>query len=182
MKVYKGILISIAIAVLISYTVIESVRAEGLLSNFFEMIKRWFEASPLGNIFTTPVKRTEAIELIFYPQVFEFDAKDALNFTSENLEIENFKGNVNINMENKIITLKESGSSLLIKEKFGTVNIDGIKINLLELKNMRLTLISGNWNETTENGTLMLNDFLGSGTIKEGLIELKGNVSRIVKG
>lgn len=172
----------ILMVLFLSIIIAPAVRAEGLLSDIFGAIKNWFESSPLGNLFTAPVKRTEAIKLVFYPETFEFNAADFINITTATSEIANFKGTIAIDMKNKVSTFKESGSVLLIKEGMGAINIDGLKLNSLELKGMKLILSSGNWNETTENGSITINDFLGRGTIKEGLIELEGNVSRINKG
>jgi hypothetical protein len=170
------------VVLFLSIVIAPAVRAEGLLSDIFNGIKKWFESSPLGNLFTAPVKRTEAIKLGFYPETFEFNAADFVNITTTTGEISNFKGTIAMDMKNKVSTLKESGSVLLIKEVIGTISIDGLKLNSLELNGMKLTLASGNWNETTENGSVTINDFLGKGMIKEGFIELEGNVSRISKG
>jgi hypothetical protein len=157
------------------------VRAEGLLSDFFDMIKKWFESSPLGNLFAMPVKRIETVKLGFYPETFEFKAEDFVNISTVTSEVSNFKGNIGIDMGNKILVLKEAGSSLSIKEKIGEINIVGLKLNSLELKNMKLVLTSGNWNETAENGTITIKDFLGDALVKEGVIELEGNVSKVLK-
>jgi hypothetical protein len=172
----------IMLALFLSISILPGVRAEGLLSDFFDMIKRWFESSPLGNLFTAPVKRVEMIKLSFYPETFEFNAQDFVNISTGTGEILNFKGGVSVDMNSKSVTLKETGSSLVVNEKLGVINVYSMKLNALELKGMKLVLASGNWNETTENGSVTINDFLGTGTIKEGLIELDGNVSRIVKG
>ncbi len=158
------------------------VKAEGLLSDFFEMIKKWFESSPLGNLFAMPVKRIETMKLSFYPESFEFNAEDFVNITTKESEISNFKGNMNVDMGNKIMVLKESGSSLSIKKTIGIINIHDLKLNSLELKDMKLILTSGNWNETTENGSIVVKDFLGNVFVKEGVIELEGNVSKLTKG
>ena len=156
-------------------------RAEGLLSDFFNMIKKWFESSPLGNLFSMPVKRIETIKLSFYPESFEFNVEDFVNISTSEIEISNFKGLMSIDIEGKIMVLKEAGSSLSIKETIGTINIGGLRIGSLELKDMKLALVSGNWNETTENGSIMIKDFLGKGLVKEGVIELEGNVSKVIK-
>ena len=58
----------------------------------------------------------------------------------------------------------------------------GMKLGSLELKNMKLVLTSGNWNETTENGSVTIKDFLGNVVVKDGIIELEGNVSKMIKG
>ena len=157
-------------------------RAEGLLSDFFGMIKGWFDSSPLGNLFTAPVKRSEAIKLIFYPETFEFNSADPINITTATGEIGNFKGTASVDMKNKISYFREAGSSLIITENIGTLDISELKISSLELKGMKMVLTSGNWNEATESGTVSINDFLGKATIKDNYIELEGNVSRVVKG
>ena len=159
----------------------QSVRAEGLLSDFFDMIKKWFESSPLGNLFSMPVKRVEMIKLSFYPKTFEFNIEDFVNITLGGNEISNFKGNLEIDMGNKTMFLKEAGSSLSVKGSVGDVNVKGIKIGSLELNEMKLVLVSGNWNETSENGSIIIKDFLGDIMLKEGVIELDGNVSKIIK-
>jgi hypothetical protein len=160
---------------------IPTARAEGLLSDFFEMIKKWFESSPLGNLFAMPVKRIEVLKMSFYPENFEFTADDFVNVSTGTSEISNFKGSMGIDMGNKVMVLKEAGSSLSVRETIGEVSIEGLKINSLELRDMKLVLTSGNWNETTENGSVEIKDFLGKGVIREGVIELDGNVSKISK-
>jgi len=178
----RKVMVIVLAGLLVSLSFLPGARAEGLLSDFFGMIKKWFESSPLGNIFTVPVKRVEMIKLSFYPESFELNAGEFINITTSTSEVGNFKGAISIDMKGKAVFFKEAGSSLLIKEGIGTVNIYGIKINSLDLRNLKLVLVSGNWNETTENGSLTINDFLGNGIIKEGVIELEGNVSRITRG
>lgn len=177
----KKIITMVLVVLLLSVIVAQPVRAEGLLSDFFDMIKKWFESSPLGNLFSMPVKRIEMIKLSFHPESFEFGSDDFVNISTDTSEVSNFKGNIGIDMGSKILVLKESGSTLSIKETIGTINIEGLKINSLELKEMKLTLTSGNWNETTENGSVTIKDFLGNAVVKEGVIELEGNVSKLIK-
>lgn len=171
------------VVLLLSIYVPGVVRAEGgLLSDFFGMIKKWFESSPLGNIFNAPVKRIETIKLGFYPESFDFNAAEPVNMSTNSSEISNFKGSVSVDMKNKVVVMQETGTGLMIKESLGMISVNGLKLTSLELKDMKLVLTTGNWNETTEKGSVSLNDFLGTGTIKDGLIEIEGNVSRVVKG
>lgn len=174
--------LTVLLAVLIfSFTFIPSARAEGMLSDIFDMVKNWFESSPLGNIFSTPVKRVEPIRMSFYPEDFEFSTEDDVSIKTESTEISGFRGSIEVDMTENTMLLMESGSSLHIKEKIGEVNIIDLKIGSLEIKEMKLVLVSGNWNETTENGSVTIKDFLGDVRIGEGVIELEGNVSRLVK-
>jgi hypothetical protein len=135
-----------------------------------------------GNIFTSPVKRTEVIRLGFYPETFEFSAAEFINVTTASGEISNFKGSVSVDMAGKVSTMREAGSSLLIRQSIGTISVDGLRLSSLDLRGMKLFITSGNWNETSENGSVAISDFLGKATISEGFIELEGNVSRISKG
>ena len=178
----KKVATILLISLFLSITFIPGVRAEGLLSELFEMIKKWFESSPLGNLFAMPVKRMEMIKLTFYPETFGFQVDDFVNITTETSEISKFKGNVDIDTTKGFVIFKESGSELTIKENLGKVIVEGMKINSLELKNMKLIIISGNWNETTENGSVMIKDFLGNMRIEGKFIELEGNVSKLIKG
>lgn len=181
----KMALAIIMAALVLSITVIataQSARAEGMLTDFFDMVKNWFDSSPLGNMFTSPIKRNDAIKLAFYPETFEFVTTDMINITTITSEIGNFKGTAYVDMKNRAIYFREAGSSLMIKEVIGIVNIGSLKISSLELKNMKLSLASGNWNENTESGSISINDFLGKAVIKDGYIEIEGNVSRMVKG
>ncbi|MEE9323225.1 MAG: hypothetical protein V3U72_01645 [Candidatus Aenigmarchaeota archaeon] len=177
----RAITIILVVLFLSIMVITPTARAEGLLSDFFNMIKKWFESSPLGNLFSMPVKRIETIKMSFYPESFEFSMDDFVNISTGTGEISNFKGHMSIDMGNKILVLKEAGSSLSIKETIGEINVEGLKIGSLELKGMKLVLASGNWNETTENGSVTIKDFLGRGLIKEGAIELEGNVSKVIK-
>jgi hypothetical protein len=172
----------LVVALFLSVVIAPAVRAEGLLSDIFNSIKGWFESSPLGNIFTSPVKRTEVIRLGFYPETYEFTPTDFVNVSTNTSGLSNFKGTISVDLKNKISTFKESGSTLLIRESIGEISIDGLKLASIDLKGMKLALFSGNWNETTENGSVTLNDFLGKGTIKEGYIEFEGNASRVNRG
>jgi hypothetical protein len=181
MKILAIALVALILSITIAATA-QSVRAEGLLSDFFDMVKKWFDSSPLGNLFTAPVKRNEFIRLAFYPETFDFSTADLINITTATGEISNFKGTASVDMKNKALYFKESGSSLVIKETIGIINVDNLKISSLELKDMKLSLVSGNWNETTESGSISISDFLGKATIKDDYIEIEGNVSRLVKG
>ena len=177
----KRVAALVLIALFVTAAMAKPARAEGLLSDFFSMLKKWFESSPLGNLFSMPVKRMEAIELTFYPDVFELVAEEFVNVSTESSEIENFRGVLSLDTGTKTLTMKESGTPLFIKQSTGTINVYGLKLASMELRNMKLVLTSGNWNETTENGSLVIKDFLGNALIKEGMIKLVGNVSRVIK-
>jgi hypothetical protein len=177
----KGIFIAFLISFLLVSSFIPSVSAQGFLSDIFEKIKQWFESSPFGNIFAQPVKRMEEIDLTFYPENFSLSLNTFVNITSNSTKISNFKGDLLVS--NGYLELKEFGSSLTLEQRIDDLlEIHGLGITNLELKNMKLHMISGNWNETSENGSVKIFDFLGKGIIRKDMVELIGNVSKVIKG
>lgn len=153
----------------------------GLLSDIFDNIKKWFESSPLGGLFSTPVKRMAEIDLTFYPKTFVLKPESMVNMTSDSTKVSNFNGEIQVNLEGGFALLKESDSQLVIEERIGNVEIHGMSLGSLELKSTKLSMVSGNWTETTESGSLKIYDFLGKCLLKADSIELIGNVSRISK-
>ena len=160
----------------------QSVRAEGGLTDIFDMIKRWFESSPFGNIFSMPVKRTETVKMAFYPEAFDFDATEAVNISSNESTISGFKGHIIANLKDNVLISKSSESSIIVEQKLGEITINELSIALLELNGMEMVLTSGNWTESAENGSITIKDFLGTITITKISIELEGNVSATIKG
>jgi hypothetical protein len=176
----KFVAMGIVFIFLVSLTA-QSVRAEGVLTDFFDMIKKWFESSPFGNIFSMPVKRTERVRMTFYPQAFEFDVTEGVNVSSNETSILDFRGTISVDMPNNLMSSKSSESPIVINQIIGEITIEGLKINVLDIKGMKLELTSGNWTETADNGSITIRDFLGMGIVRKGSIELEGNVSKTDK-
>ncbi|MBN2042827.1 MAG: hypothetical protein JW754_03395 [Candidatus Aenigmarchaeota archaeon] len=176
----KNVMIAVFISLLFVSLMTVNVSAEGLLSDLFNKIKEWFESSPFGGLFSQPVKSMEMIDLTFYPEFFSGNAEDPVNITSETTKIYNFRGGMEIG--NNGLTLKESGTGLSVEHTGDSFDINGLRISSLELSGMKLSMVSGNWNETSENGTVRISDFLGNFFYRNGSVELVGNVSKITKG
>ena len=160
----------------------QSVRAEGGLSDIFDMIKKWFESSPFGNIFSMPVKRTETVKMSFYPETFGFDVTEIVNISSNESTVSGFKGHILANLKDDVLISKSSESSIMVEQKLGEITINELSIPLLELNGMEMVLTSGNWTESAENGSITIKDFLGTVIITKISIELEGNVSATIKG
>lgn len=181
--IMKRILIVLIAVMVFTSMAAQSARAEGLLTDLVDMVKKWFESSPFGNIFSMPVKRMENIDLIFSPEKFELDVQEPVNVSSDRTEITAFTGHVDIDLgsEESFLTLTESESPLKVRIESASVAIIGLKVGSLDLQNMNLLMKSGNWNETAENGSVTIKDFLGDCIIENGKIELKGNISKLLK-
>ena len=173
--------IVVFIFAVIGVSIFASSVSAGLLSDFFDKIREWFESSPLGGFFARPVKRMTEIDLAFYPKNFVLKPESIVNVSSNSTKITNFNGEIEVNIEGGFALLKESNSRLVIEERIGQIEISGLTITNLELKGMKLSLVSGNWTETTDSGSLKAYDFLGKGVLKHDSIELIGNVSKVSK-
>jgi len=179
-KTHQKIIV-VFLFLVIGTSIFSSSVSAGLLSDFFNKIRDWFESSPLGGLFARPVKRITGIDLTFYPNTFTLKPESVVNVTSESTKVSNFNGEIEVNLEGGFALLKESNSQLRIEEKLGEIEIHGLSLSNLELNNMKLSMVSGNWTETTESGSLKVYDFLGKGLIKSDSIELTGNVSKVSK-
>ncbi len=173
--------LAVSIFIIMGISLFSSSASAGLLSDFFDKIREWFESSPFGNLFARPVKRMTEIDLTFYPKSFVFKPESMVNLTTDSTRILNFNGEIELDLEKGLAILRESNSQLRIEEKIETMEIQGLSLGSLELRNMKLTMISGNWTETTESGSLKMYDFLGKALLKPDSIELIGNVSKVVK-
>ncbi len=176
----KNIMVVVFISILFVSLMTVNVSAEGLLSDIFDKLKDWFDSSPFGGLFSQPVKSTEAIDITFYPETFSGESEQPINITSETTNLYNFKGKIDI--AGNVLRMKETGTSLSIEHTGNSFNIHDFRIKSLELNNMRLSMVSGNWNETSENGSIKISDFFGKFFYRNGSVELVGNVSKITKG
>ncbi len=153
--------------------------AEGFLSDIFDRIREWFEMSPFGGLFSQPVKRTEEVNLTFYPESFSAEIGSPVNITSNTTGIWNFKGEMGVVMARNLMVLREGGTELLIEQRIGDVRIENLKMPSLELTGMKLVLETGNWTQTSEDGSVTMKDFFGNAYIDRGVIRLEGNVSKL---
>jgi hypothetical protein len=165
----------------IGMSIFSSSVSAGLLSDIFDSIREWFESSPLGGLFARPVKRMAEIDLTFYPETFLLRPESMVNITSDSTGIFGFNGEMDVSIAEDFVLMKESNSQLTVKERLGEIEISGLVISSLELNGMKLNMVSGNWTETTDSGSLKMYDFLGRGIITSDSIELVGNVSKVSK-
>jgi hypothetical protein len=179
-KKYQKVVV-VFLFLIIGMSIFSSSVSAGLLSDLFDNIRKWFESSPLGGLFARPVKRMTEIDLTFYPEDFVLNPESVVNLTSNSTKILNFNGGISLDLEGDLAVMKESNSQLTIEEKLGRMEIQGLTIGNLELKGMKLSMVSGNWTETTDSGSLKMYDFLGKGIITSDSIELVGNVSKVSK-
>jgi hypothetical protein len=151
----------------------------GFFSDLVNGIKNWLGNSPLSGIFSSKPSNME-ISLTFYPGDFNLNYEDSINISSETAGIDNFRGTFEIKPSEGFM-LKQKNSDLVIQLKTENLTINNIRINEISLENTKLNLVSGNWNETSENGSIMIKNFVGKAFISRNKIEMTGNVSSLEK-
>jgi len=141
--------------------------------------KAGFFSDLVNGIFSSKPSNME-ISLTFYPGDFNLNYEDSINISSETAGIDNFRGTFEIKPSEGFM-LKQKNSDLVIQLKTENLTINNIRINEISLENTKLNLVSGNWNETSENGSIMIKNFVGKAFISRNKIEMTGNVSSLEK-
>ena len=177
-----GLFVVFVVLLLSSTILVTSVSGEGFLSDILENIKKWFESSPFGNILSAPVKSTEEVVLVFNSDGFALEIPTPVNITTNTSRIINFKGMLKVDNEEGKAIFTQSGSSLSVEESIAGITINNLMLDALELNSREVHIMSGNWNETSQNGSVEMKDFVGRAILTHSTIKLQGNVSKISKG
>jgi len=175
----RKIFVLIFVSMLFAMMLIAENAQAGFFSEIINSIKNWFSKSPLSAIFGQ--QKSEEVVLIFYPQKFTLNYDGSINISTQSITIYNFMGTFDINTAEGIFSFKQKNSELAFELKTDSMTIEKIKINELKLENTKLTLIYGNWNETTENGSIYMQNFIGKMTVEKDKVEMIGNTTKIVK-
>lgn len=177
------LLVAVFVVLLLSSTVlVASVSGQGFFSDILDNIKKWFESSPFGNLLSSPVKSTEEVKLVFRSDELQLEISNPVNITANGSRVMNFRGTLEINKQDNTAMFRQTGSSLVFVQDIGNIRIEGLMLPALDLTNRELQIISGNWNETSQNGSVDIRDFTGVAIITPSQVELDGNVSKLSKG
>jgi len=178
----KNILVLVFVALLILSTLFAvSVMANNIFSDIFSAIGEWFKKSPLSGLFYTPIKRNEAVAVVFYPRSFSMSPEEYVNISYNGAEIYNFKGTIAVGFENDTFSLAQKGTMLRILGHVKPARINNIVVKEIDISNVRVEVFKDGWNETSANGSIRLENFLGTAIIGEDFIRLEGNATRFSK-
>ncbi len=147
------------------------------LSDIINRIGGFLGSSPFGGLFSS-TEEPQPVDIIIYPENLSLHL-DKNNITLNSIELSEFTGDVSIDFSNKKISLSQKGSQLKLTAPIEKVTIEGLKIPKLLAENMRLEVVSGKYNITSNNGTIEVFNFFGQATITPQNIELMGNVTKI---
>lgn len=155
-----------------------------LLSKGFGGMGEWMKNSPFSgilDIFSRPGESIHEVDIYLYPKNLSLNLKENANITLNSTKISNFKGEINIDFVKKEIELRYLDSPFELQSTLENVKIENVKIKEMEFRNLKMNVVSKEWNSTSENGTIKILDFIGDSFISNGYIELKGNVSKLLK-
>ncbi len=149
--------------------------AGGLFSNVINQIQEWLESSPFGGLFASPLSEEKTVSIILFPSNFTLKPDDSINITADNINIMKFRGEINIDFEKESIEMQESDTNLVMQLPVGAVNISGLKFKHMLVEGMGFRV----GNITSNNGSIEIFNFFGSGIINLNTLELKGNLTKL---
>ncbi len=165
--------------IVVSYVIIGVPGIRESFENTASGIGRLLEGSPFGGLFSSGgVKKTPA-EITLYPDALSLKPELPVNISLVDTVLQDFRGEISVNLEKGTIGMRHEGSSLLISPKLNLVVIEGLRVSRLGLEGIRANVKSGDIDTSIENGSLEILDFLGQGRITKDYIALSGNVTRI---
>ncbi|MBI4020139.1 MAG: hypothetical protein HY367_02300 [Candidatus Aenigmarchaeota archaeon] len=130
----------------------------------------------------------EEIAITFWPEGnHSLKSKEAVTVYSGGAVIYGFNGEITLDapgaaeLRQATVLLKEDGSPLHAAFATNTV-IDGLMLGKTGLAG-KISMASGNWNYTSENGSVTFSSFSGQALISpsSGIITLNGNVTGLDK-
>lgn len=157
----------------------------GLLSGnigfngFLSKVGGWMEGSPFGGFLST-TEESKNLDMTLYSDI-SLKPDLPVNISSDSMSMDDFDGEINIDLEGKSVSLSEANSKLKMNIELGKLDIRGLKLSKLVLKNRKLDLKNGDWDIKTDNGTVEIYNFVGSVVVDEN-INFKGNATKIVRG
>jgi len=162
----------------ISFTLVGGLNIRELVGNVINKISNLI-GTPLGN----PQPQEEGnleIQMTIYPKQFTLPVAD-VDIATSSAEFSNFKGDIKVDIENKKITLVQSGTDLVINLPIQKATIGELKLSRLVIENIEMSVKTGKWDIKSVNGSVELTGFSGKGIINEDSIEFTGTVSKFTR-
>lgn len=165
--------------IIVSYVVIGVPGIGDFFGGIASKVGEALEGSPFGGIFSSSgIKKTPA-EITLYPDSFSLKPELPVNISSGDTGLQDFRGEISIDLANGTISMRQEGSSLVISPRLELLTIEGLKISRMDLEGIKANVRSGDVDTLVENGSLEILDFLGEGRITREYIMFSGNVTKV---
>jgi hypothetical protein len=169
------VLASAFIALLIvSFILLEGFGATSIFSGTINSLGEWFGSSPFGGI--VPDAGGKRVTIRLYPTNITLEPDGEVDISTKTSTFTGFRGSININLEDRIMTLSEEGSKFKAMIPSNNVTISGFRLAKLSLEETKFDIEP---DITADNGTIEIKDFFGTCTTRADVLELQGNVSAL---
>ncbi len=171
-KVIAAIIIIVVIIVLVL------INFEGVADKFTGAFKGSGKVS-----FGASGKPGGTLDLYVFPQgEFVLKPESPIDITIESTTFSAFLGEVRVDYFNKTLKLIDSRTPLKVDFKLGNADLGSrLKLNKLSLSNTKMNILKDGWSKSTNNNTIEVEGFVGTGTINPEFIHLFGNVTKFVE-
>lgn len=154
-------------------------------SGIVDKIRGWLEDGPFKGVFSTPEKteaQAENVYLVLYPDHYTLASDSGIELIiNDEINLTGFRGLLNIDFQNREMELNESGTGLFAVLPLRGTSVMGAEFKKLGVYGMKMKMKSGDWTETSENGTTEVYGFSPIINIGPDSIEFSGNATKVVK-
>ena len=181
---WKILAASFAALLFVSSMFIGDFAIQDFFSTVVEKIGEWLGGSPFGGMVTAPTSSViegNTVNVKIYPERFTIIPDNPVNITFDGKEITDFSGEIVIDYSEKKITFDESNSRLNIIIPIENTEITDLKIKKVIIHNKEIDVNTEDWDLSNKNGSIEVYDFSGIVEITTRMIELKGNMSKLVR-
>lgn len=149
-----------------------------------EKLGEWLGNSPFGGLFTAPTSSVidaDVVSLKIYPETFTLRPDHPVNITFGTHTITDFTGDISVDYVGNVLAFDEANSQLVLEMPIETTAVEGMFIKKLVIDNEKIDVSTGDWEISSNNGSIELYDFDGIAEIDSGMIALSGNISKLVR-
>jgi len=167
-----------AVLIVASSALVSNTGIKDMFLNSTGNLGDWMKGSPFSSLFATPEKVSNRVVIVLSAEQLELGFENPVNITAGESSVMNFKGTVDINLEENKTKLLPEGSDMVLDLKLEETLIKDVSIPKLVFDEIDFMVQSEKTNITATNDRIEIYDFYGDLRITD-VVELSGNVSRV---
>lgn len=177
---WKLLVAGVAVILVAGVLVIGGEGFLALLAGGLGQIGSFLGSSPFGDLFSTARGEANPMVVTIYPPNFTVMVDRPATVLLGETQLDDFKGTVETDFDADTITLTTSGDLAITSPVIDT-KITPFTVKQLILEGIKMKVRSGNWDISSENGSIEISHFEGSMLIDQenSSISFLGNVSSI---
>lgn len=166
---------SIVALLLVSSLFSSSLEIGNFFSSVFSRLGKWFGGSPLDGLFSSPKNEPKNVSISISGYAIEIDPTTPISMESATANFTNFVGSLNISFSEGVVKLSEKSTGFVAVVPILEFTIYNLTMASVTFENVAVDITSY---INTDNGTVIIKDFQGMGSIGESL-RLEGNASSL---